>query len=250
VSSARHKFSTRSWGNPRDAAGGVRFDAKDARKVCYCDGYRDGNEYFFIKHIRIAAIQGAVAATFRLLDEYYAHDKANAYFNGVAFIVADVASFEVLTYVHGRDRVSGYYAQPPVPGSDGRTYAVVDDRHSKDAAYGFYSGLVIQNGGSDELKTTQLPGAQAESFVSLGGGYASDSGAVYFVGKPMPGATQVLEQLSYFHAKTATRGYYAGEPVKGADAATSRVEPTDTYAALDARATYKDGRRLKGSPKP
>ncbi len=224
--------------------------AKDARRVYYCDDYRDGKEYFLIEHIRIVAISGANAATFRLLDDYYARDTAQAYFNGAPFAVADVASFEVLSYVHARDHVSGYYVQRPISGSDGRTFVSVDDHYSKDNANVFYSGLAIFNGGSGEIKHIKLPRADVASFASLGGGYGADSRAIYFEGKPMTDAVPPLEQLNFFYAKTATHVYYAGELIKGADAATFKVEPTDTYTALDAHATYKEGRRLKSPPPP
>jgi hypothetical protein len=242
--------------SPISGADGHSFEAlndhyaKDARRVYYCDDYRDGKEYFLIKHIRIVAIPGADAASFRMLDDYYARDSARVYFDGVPFAVADVASFEVLSYVHARDHVTGYYVQRPVPGSDGRTFVSVDEHYSKDRANVFYSGLAILNGGAGEMRNVKLPGADAASFASLGGGYGADSRAVYFEGKPMADATPPLQQLNFFYAKTATHVYYAGELMKGADPVTFRVEPTDTYTALDANATYEDGRKLKGSPRP
>jgi hypothetical protein len=223
--------------------------AKDKQSVFYCDDYRDGKEYYMIKRDRVAKIPGADAASFRLLDDYYARDAARVYFNGVPFLVNDVASFEVLSYLAGRDHTSGYYLQRPVPGSDGRTFAVVDDHYTKDDAKVFFSDSRMEDGALADVVTTQLADAKASSFVSLGNEYGTDSVHVYFKGKAMAGATLPLDILNFFYAKTATHVYYMSEPIKGADAATFKVAPTDTYTALDTSAFYKEGHKLRTSTK-
>ena len=107
--------------------------AKDSRWVYYCDDYRDGKEYFMIKHDRVVKLANADAPSFRLLDDYYARDSATVYFNGVMFLVGDNASFgvlsdlyagEILEFVYAKNATHVYYMSELLTGADAATFKV------------------------------------------------------------------------------------------------------------------------------
>ena len=81
--------------------------AKDRARVYHADTYRDGREYYAVRHDRVIEIAGADPASFRYIAREYARDAANVYFEGVRMAVADTASFELLDYGFARDRTSG-----------------------------------------------------------------------------------------------------------------------------------------------
>ena len=196
--------------------------AKDRLRVYYGDTYRDGKEYFSIRHDRVRVVERADPATFRYIDRGYAKDAASVFFEGVRFPVSDIGSFELLEYGFARDRVAGYYHQVVVPGSDGSTFAGIDSHYSKDKARVFHSDIVTDGGAHPpEVRSTSLAGARVASFAVLEGGYAKDDARVY----------------------------YRGEPVAGADAATFAMldNATDEGDARDARGSFKLGRRIQGA---
>jgi hypothetical protein len=99
--------------------------AKDAAHVYFCDDYRDGKEYFLIRHHRVTTIHGADATTFRLLGHGYARDTNTVYHAGRRFTVSDLASYERIDETFARDTVRGYFGTTAVPNSDGRSFVPV-----------------------------------------------------------------------------------------------------------------------------
>jgi hypothetical protein len=221
--------------------------AKDKNRVYHADTYRKGQEYYMIKHSRVKVLEGADPATFRSLDYDYARDKARVFYEGVAFPVKDVDTFELIDRAFARDRVTGYYQQHAIPGSDGSTFSAVDGSYSKDAKQVFYSTLEPR--GTNPIRRSKpLKGALPESFKVLGiGGYAADSAQVYYRGEVVTRDVASFQLLERGYARTATRVYYDGKPVPGADAATFATleQLTDTADAKDRSATYKEGRRTQ-----
>ncbi|HKW85303.1 MAG TPA: DKNYY domain-containing protein, partial [Burkholderiaceae bacterium] len=57
----------------------------------------------------------------------YSRDHRQAWFEGAAFKVRDVASFEPLNTMFARDRLRGYYERIEIAGSDGPSFAMVDE---------------------------------------------------------------------------------------------------------------------------
>jgi hypothetical protein len=223
--------------------------AKDARRVYYCDTFRKGQEYYLVKHPRVAVLADADAATFRYLDEGYARDTARVYFEGAPFAVADVGTFELLTYGFARDRRTGYYHRTPVAGSDGATFEVLDASYARDR-HAVYHARVDPgsdaNGGRPIVRARRVRGAQLASFAVLELGYATDAARVYHDGEPLTTEVASFRLLPYDYAATATRVFYAGKPVPGADAASFRVldMPTDSADARDGRGAFQQGRRV------
>ncbi len=225
--------------------------AKDAAHVYFCDDYRDGKEYFLIRHHRVTTIHGADATTFRLLGHGYARDTNTVYHAGRRFTVSDLASYERIDETFARDTVRGYFGTTAVPNSDGRSFVPVDPHYSKDRAHVFYSRVVTDSSApTGEVRTVQLEGADPASFVALDDAYGTDGTRVYYRGKPLVGVTTPLEVLQFGYAKSGPLVYYEGVILEGADAATftvrvATVEPSD---AADAQHVWFNGRRVVATP--
>ena len=240
-----------------DSADGSSFQAlsdhyaKDRKAVYYADTYREGQEYYLVKHTRVRVIEGADPATFRYLDHGYGCDGSNAYFEGAPFPVADAATFEPLGYGHARDRVHGYYQQKPIEGSHGASFVALDDHYSKDSARVFYSDVDLRaEPGPKPIRSRAIAGAQPATFKVLSDDYAADAARAYYKGKPLQGAVPPLEVLEVGYAKTATHVFYFGTRVPDADAPTFKSDalgPTGIDAS-DARGDFYEGKRLAKSP--
>ena len=195
--------------------------AKDRARGWYADTYRDGKEYFTIKHDRILVLGAADAASFHGLGRDYARDARGVYHEGKPIPVKDPASFEILDYGFARDKRAGYCYQTEVAGSDGATFAVIDSHYAKDGQGVVYCTVALDGPQGPYVKVKRLPGALPASFAALDAGYAKDAGQVYF----------------------------RDEPVKGADAASFRTleKPSEGADAQDAGARYLEGRALRAT---
>ncbi|MBC7904339.1 MAG: DKNYY domain-containing protein [Gemmatimonadaceae bacterium] len=223
--------------------------AKDARRVFYCDTYRDGQEYFFYKHNRINTIREADAASFVLLDGSYAKDKNLVFCGGVPFPVADIASFEVLENGFTRDKVQGYYNEKPVSGSDGKTFTSVASHYAKDVKNVYYCFLDFNNPDAvSKISCSVIPGARPDSFQVLEGGYAKDDQHVFFNKNQLSINADGFELLTRGYARSGNAILYDGIAVKNADAATfSVVEPLtdDSTDARDASGRFSAGKKIR-----
>ena len=220
--------------------------AKDARRVYYGDSYRDGREYFTVRHDRVRVVPGADAATFRALASGYAKDADSAYFEGRRIAVRDAASFEPLDYGFARDRVRGYAHQTEIPGSDGGSFVAIDTHYAKDLARVFHVDLETGGGAHPpEVVIVALPGAQPASFASLDSGYAKDAAQAYYRGRALTREAASFSVLRADYAKSATQVFYRGDVVAGADPASFAIldAPTGERDAADREASYFQGRR-------
>jgi hypothetical protein len=220
--------------------------AKDRARVYHADTYRDGREYYMVRHDRVIEIAGAKPASFRYIAREYARDAANVYFEGVRMAVADPASFELLDDGFARDRTSGYCHQAVVAGSDGATFVGIDARYAKDARRVFHCAIESDGGARRPyVNVVALPGAQPASFRALDSGYAADANQVYYRDRVLSRDAASIVVLAADYAKTAVAVYYRGDVVRGADPATFATldVPTDVADASDAAATYLLGTR-------
>ena len=167
-------------------------EARDHRAVFYADTYRKAQEYWSVRHNRVFEIAGADAASFRVLSQGYAVDRAQAYFEGEAFRVHHAASFEPLQGGFARDRERAYYDRIEIPGSHGASFAMVDPH---DSSYARDRGQVVH--GHIEINTPGraphpvvrvLQGARVADTRVLGAGYASDGRQVWYRGDKLAGA--------------------------------------------------------------
>jgi hypothetical protein len=226
--------------------------AKDRARAYYGDSYRDGKEYYAVKHDRVTVVEHADAATFVYIDRGYAKDAASVFFEGTRFPVKDVSSFELLDYGFARDRITGYYHQAEVGGSDGSTFAAIDTHYSKDRSRVFYSDIETAAGTRRaHVRTIPLPDAQVASFVSLDSGYAKDAVRAYHRDRVLTSDASTFATLSHDYAKTATQVFYRGDVVAGAAASTFGVidPPSDDADAQDANARYRLGQRVSAAPR-
>ena len=254
-------FETRDgvWhynGTPIEGSDSASFEvvaehyARDRSRVFFLDTYRSSQDYFTTRRSRIFVVKDADPKSFRYLDEGYAKDASHVFHEGVAFPVKDVGTFELLQYGFARDSVAGYYRREVVPGSVGRTFAVVDAHCSKDSTHVFFSDLSTDGGATPpHVKTIRLRGADPVTIASMEDDYAADAGQAYYRGVVLPSDAASFEALSLGYAKTSSKVFYEGAPIRGADAATFAVlerlgEGAD---ARDARTLYLQGRRTDGT---
>jgi hypothetical protein len=210
--------------------------AKDSKRVYYSDTFRDGKEYFSIKHTRTATIAGADPASFRLVDERYARDRRSMYYEGVAFAVKDLESFQLLADNFAKDKISGYYIRRPIPESDGPTFSAIAGAYSKDATHVFYSGLnFAPEPRASDIISVVLRGARPGTFTPLESGYATDGNRAYYNDRLLEGGASSFRVLAYDYAVSPSHVYYRGDVVKGADAATFVTVPI-----VDGGPTAKD----------
>lgn len=157
--------------------------AKDKNHVWYCDTYRSGQDYFSTKRNRITTIKKADPATFKIMKNSYARDKANMFFEGTFFPVKDINTFQVLDYSFAKDKVSGYYMQVEIPGSNGSTFTGLDNHYSRDNNHIYYSD--IEPGGL--VKSILLQNADVSTFAILDNSTdsadAKDKNALYLKGR-------------------------------------------------------------------
>lgn len=221
--------------------------AKDKRSVWFCDTYRKGQEYFAVKHYRALRIDGADAASFRMLNAYYARDTSRVYHDGVGFGVRDIATYERIGDMHARDRVSGYYLRAEIPGSDGSSFTFVDGHYSKDRAHVFWSDYDSGNGAHPPVEVSvALPDADPTTFVMLEAQYAADARQVYYQGRVISGDRTSFRVLERDYALSDSQVFYRGEVLRGADAATFVVLPAtgDGPTAQDKDGKFNHDKRV------
>jgi hypothetical protein len=192
--------------------------ARDARQVWHADTYRDLQDYFTTRRIRIRLLEGADPASFTLLPGDYARDAKRVWHEGTPFPVKDAATFEVLADGFARDRQQGYYLRAAVAGSDGASFTVLDSQHARDARSFFHAHMDLGQS-PPRVVSRRIAEADAGSFQALeGSGYARDARHVYWHGRPLAEADTTSFALlptgtSGADGADATRRYERGKPV-------------------------------------
>ena len=120
--------------------------AKDRARVYYADTYRDGKEYYSIKHTRVTVIEGADPATFQYIDRGYARDATHVYDEGERRAVKDAGSFALLDYAFARDKATAYCHVTPIAGSDAASFVVLDSHYAKDRSRVYWCGMESDGG--------------------------------------------------------------------------------------------------------
>lgn len=217
--------------------------AKDARRVWYADTERRGQEYYLIRHVVIRTIDAADPATFEVLRIGYARDRGQVYHEGTPFPVADPAGFELLDSGFARDRRQGYYQRVAIAGSQGgAAFRVLDGQHADDGRRIYHARVDYRAGAT---RVHAIEGADRSTFEVLEDGWARDARRLYHAGVALPDDPAGWRMLGRGYVRTASRVYYLGQPVKGADAASFEVVPVDRDAdgadGQDARRRYRGG---------
>jgi hypothetical protein len=162
--------------------------AKDRSHVYYGDSYREGREYYMIKHDRVSVVKDADPASFQYLDQDYARDAQAVFYEGVRFAVKDAASFQVLDYGFARDNQIGYCVRTQIAGSDGASFAVLDSYYARDKAKVFYCTIDTGQPKGPVVRTPALRGVDPSAFTVLESGYGKTASAVYYRGETVAGA--------------------------------------------------------------
>lgn len=102
-------------------------EARDRQAVYWADTYRQGQEYWTVRHVRVETIEGAEPASYQVRAYDHGRDARHAYREGRRLeAVLDGASFEVLTRSFARDARRGYFDGRPIADSDGASFRLVD----------------------------------------------------------------------------------------------------------------------------
>ena len=220
--------------------------AKDKSKVYYCDEYREGQNYYLTKRQTILEIEKALPATFVSLDNGYAKDHLNAYFEGKRCPVKDVATFTSINAHFAKDSFQAYLNCQPVAGSDGKTFELMGDNFAKDRAHIYYYAYI----GNGQHNICIVP-CDKPSFQILDYRYSKDKTAVFFLGFTIAGAdpkTFLISSSGY--AKDQAAVYFGSKRINGANAATFEVYKEndsvghDVVFAKDHSSVYMDDKKL------
>jgi hypothetical protein len=192
--------------------------ARDRLQVWHADTYRDSQDYFTTRRIRIKRLDGADPTSFKLMQDDYARDAKHVWHDGTSFPVKDAASFEVLEHGFARDRHQGYYLRAAVPGSDGASFSVLDAHHARDAKSVFHADMDLA-ASPPRVAARRIAEAELASFQALdSSGYARDARRIFWRGRPLRDADPASFALlpsgtSGADAADAQRRYSRGEIV-------------------------------------
>lgn len=174
-------------------------EARDARAVYWADTYRNAQEYWSVRHLRIDELPQADPASYRVLGHGYARDRRRLWFEGQSFEARDLASFEPLNALFARDAQRGYYERTEIAGSDGPSFGMLDahDLHyARDRRQVYYAWIDIDSEPNRARpRAIVVRGADPASFRSLAGENAPDGADAadatrrYRRGLPLPPAT-------------------------------------------------------------
>lgn len=221
--------------------------AKDKDRVYYCDEYREGQNYYMTKKQTILTLRDVDPASFTSLENGYARDKKNAWFQGVPFKVNDVASLASIDIHFAKDDQVAYLNLRPIAGSHGKSFELTDRNFAKDESNIFYYGYT----GEGQHNICILP-CDRPSFQILDYRYSKDKIKVFFLGfviKDADGST--FEMLEEDYAKDKNAVYFESRKIGGADPKTFFVYKEngefghDVSYAKDQASVYMDDKKVK-----
>jgi hypothetical protein len=220
--------------------------ARDADRAWYLAAYRDSQDYFTTRRLRLTSLEGVDTATLHVLEQRYAADAKQVYYEGAAVEGADPASFEPLTEGFARDKNRGYQAfRRPVPFSHGPSFEPVSKSYAKDRERVFY----VSRTSDGEPQQAVVPGADPTTFKAFTYDYATDARRIYYEQRVLKGDPATFQPLDFGYARTGDTVFHRGEPMRGADPASFAVleEVTDEATARDKAWLYKDGERVRAA---
>ncbi|MEP7265611.1 MAG: DKNYY domain-containing protein, partial [Bacteroidota bacterium] len=193
--------------------------AKDKNKVYYCDEYREGQNYYLTKRQTIDELEDVHPESFVALEYGYAKDSKNAYFEGIAFKVKDVASLKSINTFFAKDDTHAYLNQKPIAGSDGKSFEITDNNYAKDATHIYYYDYT----GEKNHDIGVIP-CNRETFAILEYPFSKDKTSVFFAGKKIDGVDgNTFKMLGHEYSKDKNAVYIETKKLNGADASTFEV---------------------------
>ena len=196
------------------------------------------------------------AATFVVLDEYFAHDALRGYYLGTEIADSDGATFAGISEHEARDQNHVYYCDTyrkaaeywsiqrlrivRIAGADPQTYRSLGEGYARDRQRVYADGVAI---------VVRDPA----TFEPLSGDFARDSQRGYFAHVEIRGSHgqsfELLDEQDMAYARDRTNGYHAHDGavhlLAGADPASLRVLGRDY--AVDARHVWHRGQPVAGA---
>jgi len=219
-------------------------------------------------HYRDVPVPGADAATFTVLSDHYAKDRAHVWYGDryregreyyaiahdrvVALRDADAATFRYLARDYGKDATHVWFEGQRYDVKDAASFELLDYAFARDRATGY-------------CYLAPVPGSDGPTFAGVDSHYARDRARAYYCTLETDAATHApvativpLAQAEPATLKALDRGYavdaghvwFRGAPVADADVASLEVLPVGQgdADARDARGTFVMGKRAPKAP--
>jgi hypothetical protein len=213
-------------------------------------------------------IADADVATFEVLSEHYAKDRARVYYGDtyrdgreyyaiahprvITIAGADPASFRYLDRDHAKDARHVYFEGKRTEVEDAATFELLDYAFARDRVSGY-------------CHLSAIPGSEGGTFAGLDAHYAKDRARAWHCSIETDGGARApyvrlvrvanadlatFRPLEQGYAMDARTVYYGGVALRDADVATFAIlsAPTDGADARDARGAYARGARLVPPP--
>ncbi|QHT66844.1 hypothetical protein GXP67_09325 [Rhodocytophaga rosea] len=149
-------------------------------------------------------------------------------------------NFVVLNDVFAKDSAYIYYKDQVITDADIVTFQALDEQYAKDKNRVYYCDEYreSQNYFLTKRKTiTIVDKAIADSFTSLGGGYAKDGRFAYFEGTAFPVKDiATFEGIDRYFSRDQMQAYFNRKPIAGSDGKTFEV--IDYHYAKDKAQVY------------
>ncbi len=223
--------------------------AKDINNAYYCDEYREGQNYYLTKRQTVLTIPNAQTASFVTLENGYAKDSLKGYFQGTPFAVKDLATLKSLDMFFAKDDVQVYLNMLPVEGSDGKTFELIDRNYAKDTGQVYFFEFT----GGLQKSILVLP-CNSASFEILEYPFAKDASSVFYAGKPIKGADALSFQiLKNGYARDKSNVYFTYKKIVGADLASfetyteNELLMGEFYYARDKASVFLNEKVLTGA---
>lgn len=211
------------------------------------------------------AIPDADVASFKILDNAYAHDATRVYLNGQPIPAADPATFEILSYPYARD-AHHIYSGIAIFSADVAHFEIIDQNIVRDSAHIYWAGAPISNDpvhlvliGNFDFYTyfkdaetvfvngNPIRGADPATFQVIATGYAQDAAHVFYFDQAIPAAdSTTFTIIETPYARDAQSVFWLGTPISNADPQTFRVLNANFECAADAANAYYQDQVIPG----
>jgi uncharacterized protein (TIGR02996 family) len=170
-------------------------------------------------------LDGADPNSFEDLGELYGRDDRRVYYHSTLMQGVEAARVRVIGDGFIATDRTVYFQGEPVDDADAPSFLRWDNGYARDRSRVF---LAIAD---DYPRVITLEGADPASFEALADGYARDATRAYYLAYPCADAVATeLRVLGEGFASTASRVYFEGQSIEGADPATFEVLPRSGYA--------------------
>lgn len=201
---------------------------------------RDGAVYYLNAFPGKAfAVDGADAGTFEVLDRSFARDRHVVYFDGRPLADADPATFRLLDRAGYAADAHRVFLRDQVISTDPEQFELLDGDLSRDGVAVYWPDgsvlsddpehfavisnanhyLFTRDSDSVHVNGNRVLGADPRTFRVIGGAYAADGRAAYWMGRPIDGADPVTFRVlsaALECSADATRAYHRRDVIRGA----------------------------------